>query len=148
MFAVTTAPSTSAWMRHGGRPACLSAGVSLTPAPPPEETGPQLGPPSLQFVHFAELGSAWLSWCHSPNNHHLFEKTVSVVTQKRSHKALNHHCPLLPYSVASALCFPFQRPFRIRFCALGPIQQLPLPAKPKPAVTFSPTQCLPGTGWH
>lgn len=78
----------------------------------------------------------------------LWENCFCDDSQKRSHKALNYQCPLLPCSVASALCFPFQRQFRICFCAFGPIQQLPLLAKQKSTVTFPPPHCLPKTGCH
>lgn len=75
----------------------------------------------------------------------LWENCFCDDSQRRSHKTLNHQCPLLPCSVASALCFPFQRQFRICFCSSGPIQQLPLLAKWKSAVIFSLTHCLPET---
>lgn len=128
-------------------PVFLSVGVSLTPAWPPELMGP-----GLVHLHCGLfiLQLALLSFPSAmpPNNHHPFEKLL-LGWLRRSHKALNHHCPLLLCSVASASCFPFQRQFRICFYALSPEQWLPLlPTELKSAVTLSLTHCLPETGCH
>ena len=73
-----------------------------------------------------------------------FEKIVSLMTHREGAILLWFtNAPFLPCSVPSALCFPFQRQFRICFCAFGSIQQLPQLAKRKSAVIFPPTHCLP-----
>lgn len=133
---------------QGRGPMFLSVGVSLTPAWLPQIMGPGLV--HLHCGLFILQNLALLSFPSAmpPDNHHPFEKLL-LGWLRRSHKALNHHCPLPPCSVASASCFPFQRQFRICFYALSPKQWRPLPpTELKSAVTLSLTHCLPETGCH
>lgn len=114
------APTTSAWTnqdaRRGRGPASLSAGISLIQAWPPEESGPA-GPTFTAICSFYRTGLCSAFPKQSPSLWENYSCDDSEGAMKHwITTALSCPAPQL------LLCFPFQRQFRICFCALDPIR--------------------------
>lgn len=124
-----------------------------SPSPKPgllREAGPAW-PTFTAICSLCGMGLCLAYQATVPFEEHPFEEIAPVVTH--SEGAIKHrvtHTPSRPAPKLLPRVFLSRDNlgFRISFCAFGPIRRLPLPAKPRSAVTFSPTHCSPENGCH